>query len=200
MKAETLVRSSHIPVPRGSFSRRVALRRLGGGLAAVSIAGTGFRTAPAAAQEGTPVALPPFLEEWVAAWSSGDTPRVAALYAEDAVLEDVATGASYHGPDEIAAHAAELATGLPDGAYDPSNGFIADDSAAIEFTYAGTYTGQLPGLPTGAGQAVSLRGATLFELANGKIRREAHYYDAYGFLIQLGVLPTPGAAATPEAS
>jgi steroid delta-isomerase-like uncharacterized protein len=99
--------------------------------------------------------------------------------------------------EEIAAHIVDEFAGFPDHAYELLTAFVAEDRAAAEFRWTATYMGEYPGLPPGTGQAVSLRGAVFIELAEGKIRREAHYYDAYTLLVQLGVLPAP---ETPEAT
>jgi steroid delta-isomerase-like uncharacterized protein len=187
-----------VTTDRQSFSRRmVAMTRRGalrgiGSIAAFTLV-SGARSGLVAAQEASPAAVPPLLSEWAAVWSS-DPAQVETIYAPDAVLEDVATGVVYNGSDGVAAHVAEIRAGLPDAVYTVSSGFVAGDRAALEYVFSGAYTGQLPGLSAGAGQPISARGAALFELADGSIVRESHYYDAYGFLIQLGVLPAPGAA------
>ena len=57
--------------------------------------------------------------------------------------------------------------------------------------------GAIPGLPPGSGQTVTLRGAVIFELADGMITRESHYYDVYVLLVQIGALPAPEMEGTP---
>src|ERR687892_372681 len=50
------------------------------------------------AQEASPPAAESsILEEYGRAWSSGDAAQVAALYTEDAVREDIPTGATSRG-------------------------------------------------------------------------------------------------------
>jgi hypothetical protein len=46
--------------------------------------------------------------------------------------------------------------------------------------------------PGGVGRRFAVRGATVFELAGGRIRRSSDYADAATILRQLGLLPTPG--------
>jgi steroid delta-isomerase-like uncharacterized protein len=179
----------------GGISRRAALRGLSGATAAMALA-SGSRL-DVIAQGATPATVPALFTEWASTWSTDPAP-VATIYAADAVLEDVATGVIYSGADAIAAHIADVHAGLPDASFMVNAGFATDDHAALEYVFSGTYSGQLPGLPAGAGQSVSARGASLIAFSGGRIVREAHYYDAYGFLIQLGVLPAPEAAATPQ--
>ena len=93
----TATPSGRIPLPRNCashLSRRAALVRLGG-VAALTLAVGGRR---AAAQEATPPVaadLPPVLQEFIAAQEARDLDRLLALHAEDAVVEEVPTGAVY---------------------------------------------------------------------------------------------------------
>ena len=61
----------------------------------------------------------------------------------------------------------------------------------------GTYTGQFPGLPPGAGQVIRFEGASILELDGDRIRADREYWDSYGLLVAVGALPAPGAEATP---
>lgn len=179
------------------LTRRTVLTGLGAAGIAAVLAARPLGGA-SAGQEATPGTLPAPLDAWLHAWGVDPT-GADTLYAADAVLEDVAGGVSFLGPAEIRAHIEEEFVGFPDHAYAVSLAFVAGDMAAVELVYTGTYTGTYAGLPPGSGQAVSVRVAAILELAGGQIRREAHYYDAYGFLAQLGVLPAPGAETTPAA-
>ena len=88
---------------------------------------------------------------------------------------------------------------MPDLRFETGAAFVAGDQGAVEWVLIGTYEGQLPGLPPGAGQALSVPGASVFEFQDGKIVRETLYFDLYSLLIQTGAVPPPGAAATPAA-
>jgi steroid delta-isomerase-like uncharacterized protein len=107
----------------------------------------------------------------------------------------VAIGLAAHGQDEIRAHLDRLYTAVPDFTVEVTNGFVAGDQAVVEWEISGTYSSDFPGLPPAAGQHFSLRGASVFALTDGKIRRYTEYWDAYAFLVQLGALPAPGAAS-----
>ena len=154
-----------------------------------------------AAQEvspaASPAALPPLLEEWLAAFNAGDPDRLLALYTEDALWEEPAIGLAARGPDEIRAHLERLFTAAPDIGYAVTSSVVAGDGAVVEWVVTGTYRADFPGLPPAAGQPFSFRGASVFEMTDGKIQRYTEYWDAYTFLVQLGALPAPAAAGTP---
>ncbi len=177
--------------------RRLLGGLLGGALTAVlAVRGR----AAARAQGSTPRAgvVPAILQEWAAAWSEHDDgSRLAAIYTADATHEEVPSGTIFSGPESIAGYAQSHFAAFPDVALDLSSAFVADDWAAAEWVYAGTYTGSLSGLPAGTGQPFSVRGTVVIELDGDKIRRSVSYFDFYTLLVQLGVLPAPGAPATP---
>jgi len=177
-------------------------RQLVGGLfgGAVTVVLAGRSPGSTAAQDTTPMAgtVPPALQEWAAAWSEHDDgARLAALYTSDATHEEIPSGTIFQDPEEIAGYAQSHFAAFPDVALRLTSAFAAGDWAAAEWVYGGSYTGSLPGLPPGAGQPFSVRGAAIFELQDGKIRRSASYFDFYSLLVQLGVLPPPRPAGTP---
>jgi steroid delta-isomerase-like uncharacterized protein len=163
-------------------------------LATVLVAGTGLVAAQEASPGASPAVLPSPLAEWAEAVNSGDVDQVLALFTDDGVWEEVAIGLAAQGPDEIGAHLDRLFTAVPDITFDVSSGFVAGDRAVVEWTVSGTYSSDFPGLPPAAGQRFSFRGASVVELADGKIRRYTEYWDAYAFLVQLGALPAPSTA------
>ncbi len=181
------------------LTRRSTLARLGaGGLGAALAA----RSLAAAAQGATPPAaadLPPGLQEYVAAWEALDADGIAAAYAEDAVAETVPTGTRLEGRDAIRASLSGLFAVFEDLSVEVVSVFATGSCAAAEWQFTGHYTGQLPGFPPGAGQPVTVCGAEILELADGQIQSEREYYDVYGILVQLGVVP-PAGAGTPVAS
>jgi steroid delta-isomerase-like uncharacterized protein len=199
MDAATFERYPLAPPPATALSRRAALGRLGGGLAAALALAAGGRRVAAqeAGPAATPPGLPPLLAEWEAAMATHDPDRILALYAADAVWEEVALNLVARGHEEIRAHLERLFVATPDIAFDLAGGFAAGDRVAAEWTVTGTSTGDFPGLPPATGQRFSFRGASIFELADGQIARYTEYWDAYAFLVQLGALPAPEAEASP---
>lgn len=74
-----------------------------------------------------------------------------------------------------------------------TSGFVAGTWAGGEWIMRGTHTGDLPGLPA-TGKGVSVRGSSIIELQDGKIRRCSDYWDMATLLRQIGLMPTAESA------
>ncbi len=153
------------------------------------------------AQEATPEidasTGPALIEEYLAALNAHQPGRVAALYAEDAVVEQaIENGNTFAGREEIREWVAANLQAIPDLEVTTESVISEGRRVAWAWIYRGTYTGQFPGLPAGQGQPVELRGVSLLELRDGRIGRETVYVDNAAFLAQVGAPAGPG---TPEA-
>lgn len=186
-------------IPRRS--RRTVIRTLGvGGMAAVLAAGTAHGLAASPATQATPENLPTFfarfLDEWSAAAASGDATAVLPFYTQDAVFEDVPFAVVLSGPEAIGGFLAGFFGTYSDATVTWRSVIATDEAAAAEAVFEGRYTGQIPDLPPGEGQPVSVRSTHVYTFDGDLIRSQTLYFDAYGLLIQLGVLPAPEAATT----
>jgi len=127
-------------------------------------------------------------EDYLAAWSSHDVEKIASFFTDDCVYEDVAVGAVNRGKEELKAFASALFAGVPDLKFELKSVFVAGDRAGDEWIMTGTQTGALPGIPA-TGKSFSIRGASIIELHEGKITRNADYWDLASLLRQLGLMP-----------
>jgi steroid delta-isomerase-like uncharacterized protein len=139
------------------------------------------------AQDSATTAGEELMLGWVDLWGSRDLSQVDKLYAEDAVSEDVAEGVEYRGRDEIKRSLADDLSAVPDVNVEIVSLFATESRGAVEWIWSGTHTEDYPGLISATGKSFSVRGVSLFEFENGKIKRQLDYYDAAGFLNQLGV-------------
>jgi steroid delta-isomerase-like uncharacterized protein len=144
------------------------------------------------AQEATPnaasAAIPPLLVHWAEAWSAKDPNELVGLYTEDAVYTEVPTGIVSHGPGEIAAFINDTRAAYPGVRVIPRSGFRAGPMAVLEADFVGS---------SAAGVSFSVPFVAVFEIQDKQIARETDYFDLYGFMRQLGLLPS--AEATPMA-
>ncbi|HEU0116020.1 MAG TPA: ester cyclase [Thermomicrobiales bacterium] len=178
------------------ISRRAAVGRIGVGGAAALVAAraVGSALAQDASPVASPAALPPLLQSWIDAWNTSDAKAIAALYTPDGVYEDVASATMSTGGD-VAGYLGAFIASVGNIQVTAQTGFATPDWAALEWTFAATNNGFVPGAAA-QGKSFSVRVATIFALSGDKIRRSADYLDAATILGQLGLMPAPGATPT----
>lgn len=128
------------------------------------------------------------LEEYVAAWNSGDADGVVSFLTDDCVIENLGGGDIHRGREEVKAWAMGVFAAFPDFRLEITSVFVAGDRAGGEWVERGTHTGAM-GPYAATGKSFSVRGASILELQEGKIRREALYWDSATLLRQLGLMP-----------
>jgi steroid delta-isomerase-like uncharacterized protein len=144
-------------------------------------------TAQDASPEAASGSIPPLLNQWAEAWSSQDPARVVALYAPDAVYEEVPTNTIAQGHDEIRAFVEGTHAAFSDILVTPRRGFQAENWAVLEGDFAGR----------AEGAAFSVPFIVVMELDGELIRRSSDYFDLNAVLTQIA--PAPTTAATPAA-
>jgi steroid delta-isomerase-like uncharacterized protein len=127
---------------------------------------------------------------WATYWSSHDMDQLLSLFTDDCVYEDVTLGIVNHGKGELTAFAHGFFTAFPDFHVELQSHFDTGEWAAVEWVMSGTHEGDLMGTPP-THKRFSLRGASTFELADGKIRRCSDYWDFAIFAKQLGLSVSP---------
>ena len=115
------------------------------------------------------------------------------LFAEDCEVVDIPSGMTSHGPEGYKQTILFFEQGFPDSGVEITNLFSSEDQAVVEFIGRGTNTGPLH-MPTGdvppTGRTVEIHFCDVYRVSNGKIVIYRSYYDAFGFLQQLGLLPS----------
>lgn len=111
--------------------------------------------------------------EYVGAWNRHDADQLTALYAEDALYEDLRLPATLHGSVAIRGHLRQVFAACPDAALAlGAEPLAAGDRAYFEWLMVGN----------GDGQTQELRGVSVMLIEGGRIVRQTDY-------------PHPGAAA-----
>ena len=118
---------------------------------------------PGRAQDSTPESMPNgapgLVDAYVAALNAHDPARVAALYAEDATVEQmVQDGSHLRGRAAIQDWVASNLQGVPDLTVTTESVIAQGKQIGWAWAYRGAYTGQYPGLPAGQGQPIDLHG------------------------------------------
>ena len=108
------------------------------------------------------------IHELIVAISSHDVEKLAALFTEDCLYEDVALGSVMRGREALKTGYGNLFASIPDFKLALESLFIADNWVGSEWVMTGTPT---------TGKSFSIRGASISELQGGKIKRNSDYYD-----------------------
>jgi steroid delta-isomerase-like uncharacterized protein len=128
------------------------------------------------------------LEDLVKAWTTHDVEKILSLVTDDCVYEDVTMAVVNRGKAELKGFLDAIFGAIPDFQMELISGFTAGNWGGAEWTMAGTHKGDLPGLPA-TGKKFSVRGSSICELREGKIKRNSDYWDMATFLKQIGVMP-----------
>jgi steroid delta-isomerase-like uncharacterized protein len=125
------------------------------------------------------------LSSYEAAWSAHDAEKVAAYFTNDATYEDVTLGEVHRGRSAIKAFAQGTFDMLPGYTIKPRSLVLGQGSAAVEWVMSGTYRE--------TGKSFSVRGVSVMQFENGKIRHNSDYWNMAEFQRQTGVPGNSGA-------
>jgi steroid delta-isomerase-like uncharacterized protein len=114
------------------------------------------------------------------AYNEHDASAAAALYAADAVHEDVAVGHVVRGRDAIAKGLTGFFAAFPDAHWHPSVELEGAGSAVARYVLTATLQKDF-GPYNAAGQRLELRGVHVLETANGWIERSEDFWDSNTF-------------------
>ena len=125
--------------------------------------------------------------DYITTWSTHDVEKMVSFFTDDCVYENLARGQVYRGKDEVKAWAKMSFVAIPDFKLDVTSLFVSGNWIGCEWVMTGTHTGNATDFPA-TGKRFSVRGSAIAELIDGKIKREAIYWDLATFLRQLGLM------------
>ena|SRR5947209_5605425 len=129
------------------------------------------------------------LKQETEAWNAHDADRVAACYADDAVLYDVGVSAPLRGRAAIRDSVAGYLAAFSDFHVEAGEAIVSGKRAAQEFKVTGTNDGELMGVPP-TGKSATTYGCGTAEFGeDGLIHRAGNYWNAAALMQQLGVVP-----------
>ncbi|MCC7414234.1 MAG: nuclear transport factor 2 family protein [Gammaproteobacteria bacterium] len=121
------------------------------------------------------------------AWNGRDVDTVLALFSDDCEYEDVALGQTWRGKSELRKFVRDDVFGnIPDFTYVVKNRFATREWAAIEYELSGTPRRDPAGNPL-PGKRFTVRGSSILELRDSRIRRNSDYWDMATAMRQLGL-------------
>ena len=116
------------------------------------------------------------------AFNARDIPKLASLFAPDAVTTDMGSGRTYNGFDGFMEWVGPFAAALPDSTATPGLIVANGDWVATEHVGEGTHTGTFTA-PHGeefppSNRRVEIRFAEFFRLRDGKVAEFRAYWDS----------------------
>ncbi len=124
------------------------------------------------------------LDRQFAAWNAHDPEKVASLFTDDVVYEDVAFGQVAHGREELKKMAAGFFAAIPDMKLEIVSFSQHGNEGSVEWVLSGTDVGLYK-----TGKKFSVRGASRYQLRGGKFAANKDFYDKATIMQQVGVLP-----------
>lgn len=122
------------------------------------------------------------------AFNRHDPQGLAALYAEDAVIDSPDFDKPRQGPQAVAEIYQRHFVSTPDIRDDVTNIIGCEDKVFVEFVSSGTIENPAPtDPPTIKGKKFSLKICSVLEVKDGKIVRDVTYYDQLALLKQIGL-------------
>ena len=118
--------------------------------------------------------------------SRGELKELHHDYAEHAIVEDSLYDEPFVGRAAIMARKSMGFAAVTNAQITITNRVVQGNQVTVEWVATGTHTGDLPGLPASHRPYV-LQGVTVVVREEGKIVREALYYDAADFRRQLSL-------------
>jgi steroid delta-isomerase-like uncharacterized protein len=124
------------------------------------------------------------LRDWNEAWNAHEVESILSYFTDDIVFKDLGGARVMRGKAQMRTWIDETLSAFPDFRTDLKSLFVSGKWAGSEWVASGTLKGRLHHLqPTGKGYSV--RGASIMELRDGKIKRNTDFYDSATMIRQL---------------
>lgn len=114
----------------------------------------------------------------------GNTNALQNDYAEHAIVEDSMYEQPFVGRTAIMSRKNVILAASSNSSIQVTNRVVHGNQVSVEWIASGVHSGDLPGLPA-SGRSFSISGVTVVVRENGKIVREALYYDVHELRRQL---------------
>jgi steroid delta-isomerase-like uncharacterized protein len=131
------------------------------------------------------------VEAWLEAWSGGNLDDLDAIVAPDFVrFAPTSLNMVTHSLTEIKEAITAYRTAFPDARITLGEIVGQDDRAFYRWTQTGTNTG--PGDFPPTGKTMDITGVCFARFRDGMMIEEFGYFDVLDFMVQLGLMKSPG--------
>jgi steroid delta-isomerase-like uncharacterized protein len=118
-------------------------------------------------------------------YGAGKLDLINEMFADDFVDDSPGGG---RGRAFVKSAVTDFRTAFPDLHFELEDIFAADNKVVVRYAASGTQTGPF-GQFLPSGKPVYVRGITIFQVTDGKIKREWTEYDQLGLMRQIGMIP-----------
>jgi len=132
---------------------------------------------------------------WEELWNHGDLAVADQIIAPDFTDHDPASPWVPPGIDGCKTLVTGYRTVFPDLHFTVEQQVASGDNVVAHWRARGTQRSELMGIAA-TGKAIDIEGISIFDLENGRIRRQTVIWDALGMMQQLGAVPLFGQATT----
>jgi steroid delta-isomerase-like uncharacterized protein len=123
-------------------------------------------------------------------FNQGDIDFIDEIYAEDMVMHHVPGDRTYEGREAFKQWRREHSQAFPDFTVEHDDIIIGEEKFVTQWTATATHEGPLPGLnaePTH--KPIRYKGVTIHKMGEETLIEAWWYFDQFGILGQLGLLP-----------
>lgn len=128
-------------------------------------------------------------DRWLKAFNSQNARGIMALFTEDGALEDLPQKTRLPVGKELEEFLDFNFKAFPNWRFDVDRWDATADTMTIEWTMRCAKMGPIPGVSS-EGKPLELRGVTVLETRDGRIKAERDYWDMADALRQTGDLPS----------
>jgi steroid delta-isomerase-like uncharacterized protein len=121
-------------------------------------------------------------------WNGKKHDRIDEFYATDFVNVDPSSP-EVKNLEQFKQYIAEMNAAFPDQQVTIEDLVAEGDKVAKQWSVKSTHTGNFMGIPP-TNKKISLSGITIYRIVDGKVKECVWGYDTYGFMVQLGVIPS----------
>ena len=126
------------------------------------------------------------IERWLELQASHEMDKLADIFTEDIVYDDVAINSVTVGHAKLKELFETIYASMPDYTVTLVSAVADEDRGGAEFIMSGTHVGDFPKLPA-TGKSFSLRAAAAMRFSNGRISHWNDYWSVLTFKEQVGL-------------
>ena len=121
-------------------------------------------------------------------WNGKKHDRIDEFYAADFVNVDPSSP-EVKNLEQFKQWVAGMNAGFPDEQVSIEDMVAEGDKVVKRWSVKATHTGEFMGIPP-TNKKTNMSGITIYRIVDGKVKECVWSYDTYGFMVQLGVIPS----------